>query len=222
MSPSRAGNVRRYGSPPYRVAVLHGGPGAPGNGRLLAEELGRARGVLEPLQTADTLDGEVNELREQIEANATAPVTLIGSSWGAWLAYLAAARFPTLIAKLILVGCPPFEDWQSRDITPTRLRRLDSGDRAEVQRLLGVMGDPDGQGKDDALAAIGRLFVKADSVDPVTLDLGTSNVSFRIHSGVWKDATRLRARGELVAIGHHLRCPVVAIHGDRDPHPAEG
>jgi len=38
----------------------------------------------------------------------------------------------------------------------------------------------------------------------------------------WKEAQELRTRGSLVALGTHIRCPVVAIHGDDDPHPADG
>ena len=43
-----------------------------------------------------------------------------------------------------------------------------------------------------------------------------------IFQGVWKEAARLRTSGELLALGTRIECPVVAIHGDCDPHPAEG
>jgi len=39
---------------------------------------------------------------------------------------------------------------------------------------------------------------------------------------VWPDAAELRRSGELLRLGKHIKCPVVAIHGDYDPHPAEG
>ena len=32
----------------------------------------------------------------------------------------------------------------------------------------------------------------------------------------------MRKSGRLLEIGKYIRCPVVAIHGDYDPHPAEG
>ena len=32
----------------------------------------------------------------------------------------------------------------------------------------------------------------------------------------------MRKTGELLALGENTSCPVVAIHGDHDPHPAEG
>ena len=217
-------NLRKYGAPPYSVAVLHGGPGAPGAVRLLAEDLGRNRGVIEPFQGADSVGGQIQELAETLERHADGPSVLVGSSWGAWLAFLTAARHPALVGKLVLVGCPAFEDWFGRDVTAHRLRRLDDKEREEAQALIRTMTDAaaDAAQKDAALARIGVLYAKADSVDPVTLDIGVRGASFRIHSAVWREATRLRARGELASVGRHIRCPVVAFHGDRDPHPAEG
>jgi pimeloyl-ACP methyl ester carboxylesterase len=32
----------------------------------------------------------------------------------------------------------------------------------------------------------------------------------------------MRKRGELLQLGAKLLCPVIAIHGDHDPHPADG
>jgi pimeloyl-ACP methyl ester carboxylesterase len=39
---------------------------------------------------------------------------------------------------------------------------------------------------------------------------------------VWKEASLLRQSGELLELGKKVRCPVIAIHGDYDPHPYEG
>jgi hypothetical protein len=71
-------NFRVYGNAPYRIVVLHGGPGAPGEMAPVARELSRERGVLEPLQTKDTLEGQVAELQETLESLVNPPVTLIG------------------------------------------------------------------------------------------------------------------------------------------------
>jgi pimeloyl-ACP methyl ester carboxylesterase len=32
----------------------------------------------------------------------------------------------------------------------------------------------------------------------------------------------MRKSGELLTMARKIRCPVIAIHGDYDPHPAEG
>ena len=74
---------RKYGSDPFRVLVIHGGPGAAGSVAPIARTLGQTRGVLEPLQTAKTLEGQIEELRLVVEQNATRPVIFIGHSWGA-------------------------------------------------------------------------------------------------------------------------------------------
>ena len=39
---------------------------------------------------------------------------------------------------------------------------------------------------------------------------------------MWKDAAELRKSGKLLELANHIKCPVVAVHGDYDPHPAEG
>jgi len=75
-------NLRLYGDQPFRVAVVHGGPGAAGEMVPVARELARARGVLEPLQTKASVAGQIEELRTVLEASADLPTTLIGHSWG--------------------------------------------------------------------------------------------------------------------------------------------
>ena len=97
-------NLRIYGRAPYRVAVIHGGPGAPGYMAPVARELAADWGVLEPLQTADTLDGQVEELRGVMAAAGELPMVLIGSSWGAMLGFVLAAQHPASVRRLILVG----------------------------------------------------------------------------------------------------------------------
>jgi len=65
------------------------------------------------------------------------------------------------------------------------------------------------------------LYTKADAYDPVTLDTETLEMQFEVNQQVWAEARRLRASGELLAYGQAVQCPVVAVHGDYDPHPAD-
>ena len=65
------------------MAVIHGGPGAAGEMAAVANELASNWGILEPLQTATSLQGQVEELKTVLEKNASLPVILIGFSWGA-------------------------------------------------------------------------------------------------------------------------------------------
>ncbi len=119
--------VRKWGQGPYSLAVIHGGPGAPGEVAPVARELSAIRGVIEPLQTATTLDLQVQELRSVLTEDAQGPVTLIGFSWGAFLSWMTAARYPLLVKKLILVSSPPFEESYAGSITRTRLDRMRPG-----------------------------------------------------------------------------------------------
>jgi hypothetical protein len=48
-------NLRKYGTSPFKLAVFHGGPGAPGEMAPVARELSSLGGILEPLHTERTL-----------------------------------------------------------------------------------------------------------------------------------------------------------------------
>ncbi len=76
----------------------------------VARELASGWGVLEPIQGAASLEGQLEELRTALEENGDLPVTLIGFSWGAWLSFVLAANYPTIVRKLILIGSGPYEE----------------------------------------------------------------------------------------------------------------
>jgi pimeloyl-ACP methyl ester carboxylesterase len=214
--------VRHWGHGPYSLAVIHGGPGAPGEVAPVARELSSVRGVLEPFQTATTLDGQVQELRSVLEEDAQVPVTLVGFSWGAFLSWMTAARYPSLVRKLILVSSAPFEESYTGSIIQTRLNRLNSAERTEVQDLIAKMNDPAAGEKDNILVRFGILLSHADAYDPVPYKDEAFHPRYNVFRGVWDEACELRRKGVLIQMAHAIRCPVIAIHGDRDPHPAEG
>ena len=222
-------NLRLHGQPPFSVAVVHGGPGAAGEMASVARELSKLWGVLEPMQTACTLDGQVEELKELLVENAALPVTLIGYSWGAWLSFILAARYPQLLKELVLVSSGPFQDEYARQILPTRLSRLDETERNEVKRIIESIEGPTGFCSDQELAHLGQILSSSDSfdsIDPVDDPVEKIDEDVlcqaQIHQTVWKKAELLRRTGELLLFGNRITCPVVAIHGDWDPHPAEG
>jgi len=212
--------LRKYGKPPFDTAVIHGGPGAPGEMAPVATQLATMCGVLEPLQTANSLDGQVNELRTVIEEYGTPPMTLIGFSWGAWLSIILASDHPTLVGELVLIGSPPFEEAYAEDIMETRLSRLSEGERVEVFSLMKDMNDS--QSTDEAFARFGELITKADSYDPIPYIDQIIQYQLDINLSVWEDASKLRQSGHLLSYVQNVQCPVVAIHGDHDPHPFQG
>lgn len=202
---------------PPSVVVLHGGPGAAGEVAPLAEELAQlGYGVLEPFQTADSVSGQVEELRGAIEQACQPPVSLVGWSWGAWLGCLLTARHSALVEHLILVGSGPFEASYAERISQIRLSRLSEQEHVEYQALTDGLGDPENTGR------LLQLFDKMDGYLPDDTPQPHVEIDAAIHDAVWREASEMRRTGELLEIASTIRCPVTAIHGDWDPHPPEG
>ena len=214
--------LRMHGKEPFNIAIIHGGPGAAGEITPVARELASDWGILEPLQTAASLNGQIEELRAVLENNGDIPVILIGFSWGAWLSFIFSAKYPLMIKQLIIIGSGPFEEKYAAGIQETRLSRLDAEDRLEVKSLISVLDNPMAENKSTALARLASLFLKADTYDPIIIESRAIDYRADIFQGVWKDATELRSSGKLLELGRHIQCPVLAIHGDYDPHPSKG
>jgi pimeloyl-ACP methyl ester carboxylesterase len=218
-------NLRTYGRAPFNVAVVHGGPGAGGEMAPVARALAAGRGILEPIQTATSLEGQVQELKGVLHVHGDLPITLIGFSWGAWLSFIVAARYPGMVRKLILVASGPFEERYVARLHATRMQRLDEAERAEFEATLRRLGDPTTEDKDALLERLGALASKSDAYDPISDEADAADhVGLRgdLFQSVWEQAAEMRRSGRLLALGRQLQCPVVAIHGDFDPHPAEG
>ncbi|WML68106.1 MAG: hypothetical protein METHP_01687 [Methanoregula sp. SKADARSKE-2] len=214
--------VRKWGPGPYSIAVIHGGPGAPGEVAPVAREISSVTGVLEPFQTERTLEGQVQELRLALVEHGRTPVALVGFSWGAFLSWMVASRHPELVKKLILISSPPFEDQYAASITRLRLNRLKSQDKAEAQSLLDQFGNPSSSDKDQMLARLGVLLTHADAFDAVPGEGEGFHCQYDVFRGVWDEANELRRNRILLQMAKSIRCPVVAIHGDWDPHPGDG
>ena len=71
--------TRRYGSAPYSVVLVHGGPGAKGSLKPMAEELSLQNGVLEPFQTRYSIEELIQELHEQVCCETDGAVTFVGA-----------------------------------------------------------------------------------------------------------------------------------------------
>ena len=214
--------VRKWGPGPYAVAVIHGGPGAPGEVAPVARELSAVTGILEPFQTETTLDGQVQELRSVLLEHGKVPVTLVGFSWGAYLSFLLAARYPALVKKLVLVSSPPFEEQYAASVTQTRMNRLKKNDQTNAQAMIAQLEDPGTPDKNAVLAKLGTLLAHADTYDPAHVMEEGFHCQYDLFRSVWDEASELRRKQILIQMAKAITCPVVAIHGDWDPHPAEG
>ena len=206
--------VWKYGRAPFGVAVIHGGPGAAGEMAPVAQELSTDRGILEPFQSEVSIQGQICELKDILCEQGSFPVTLIGFSWGAWLSLMVAARYPAYIKKLILIGSGPYEEKYAAQVQKTRLSRLSKKDKLGFSALDKRNGPE--------IERLGVLLSKADAYAPITKEPHTAVFRPDIFQSVWPEAVKARRSGRLLKCAKLIKCPVVAIHGDYDPHPAEG
>ena len=72
------------------------------------------------------------------------------------------------------------------------------------------------------MSRFGALCARADAYDPLPHEDEALDFQYDINRNVWQEAEKLRGSGELLEMGNKILCPVLAIHGDYDPHPAEG
>jgi len=217
-------DIRKHGAPPFTVVVVHGGPGAGGEMAPVVRELSKDFGVLESIQTESTIQGQVDELKSVVAKNGDFPISLVGFSWGSWLSYIFAAHNPVLVKKLILVSSGPFEEKYVSEIQNTRYSRLSKKEIAEIESLSENLKNPSVKDKNKIFERFGVLFSKVDAYDPIESESNQSEfiINFNIFQQVWREAAALRKCGDLLKLGGKINCPIVAIHGDFDPHPAEG
>jgi pimeloyl-ACP methyl ester carboxylesterase len=211
-----------YGRYPFDTVVVHGGPGAAGEMALVAEALAPFTGVIEPYQTALSIEGLIEELISVLKNHVNLPAVLIGFSWGAWLVTLVAAEVPSLIQKLILVSSGPFDPDYSHDIQETRLNRLSPDERNEVKRLSRVLSDPELDDPNREFEQLGLLLSHADTFYRLDEPRGSLKYDYKQFQRIWPEGNQLRQSGALLTRAAEVRCPVIAIHGDYDSHPAEG
>lgn len=214
--------IRRYGPAPYRVLFLHGGPGAAGSVGGACLELGKICGVLEPWQSKYSAAELTEELDGQIRDFATAPVTLIGHSWGAWLSLLYAATHPQTVSRLVWIGCPPLDESYAPLINARRMQNLTVQEAKQFAKALEILEKGPEEQKAQALKTLDALACRADATEPPEDDTDIPAPDEKAFAAVWPQAAALRARGTLLKAAQMLACPVTVIHGENDPHPPQG
>jgi pimeloyl-ACP methyl ester carboxylesterase len=213
---------RKYGKKPFDVVLVHGGPGAAGEMAPVALKLSSFYGVLEPMQTKTTISAQVEELKQIIIKQADVPVILLGFSWGAWLSIILTSQHPSLVKKLVLVGCGPIEHEMAARVFNTRFDRLAPADRERVTKILKGLENNAIQYSNNALHEVGSILSRADCYEAIEHQEEQYEISAEIYRSIWPEAAGLRKSGQLFLALQHINCPVVAIHGDYDPHPVAG
>ncbi len=215
------GRVTTYGEGAIAAALIHGGPGAAGEMAAVGNALRDCFAVIEPHQTANTIAGLIQELATQIRENSRPPITLVGFSWGALLAVLTCHDYPSLVNRMVLIGCPPLDDHRADEIEPKRLERLTAGEQLEYRNVITDLAGAETKPARAALARLAALALKTDQVDPVVeADRpGISVAQMEAFRAIWPQAAKMRSEGVFKKIIRRIHCPVTAIHGREDPHP---
>ncbi|MBN1979911.1 MAG: alpha/beta hydrolase [Chitinivibrionales bacterium] len=215
--------VRRYGTAPYTVALIHGGPGAVGEMIPVALELQSTFGVMEHLQQACSVDELIEELAGAIHSCGGGPMVFVGHSWGAWLGFMTTGRYPELVKKLIMVGSAPFKKSYATAIDEVRFSRLSLNQRTQLRILLQAVNTSDETSNRSNFSQLSELINRADTYSP-RIDMDQYEIDFQpeLFRLVWKEASALRLDGTLLSFGENIQCEVVALHGDYDPHPIRG
>jgi len=213
--------IRKYGNPPYRVVLIHGGPGAAGEMASVARILSKYTGIVEPFNVARTIEGQLSEITECVSQYCPDPPVIVGFSWGALLALILAAKKICPVKKLVLIGCPPLEQKYADSIALTRLTRMDNMLRDEFESLLGRLQNYNNAEGKEILNRVGQILQKVDQYEPMEEEENVE-ADFEVFDSVWKEASVLRHKGLLQQMVKEISCPVAVIHGDYDPHPAAG
>lgn len=211
--------VRLYGKEPYRVVLVHGGPGAIGSLKGFSEEFSELSklGVVEAIQSKYSIAELIEELYCQIKDNCIGKVSLIGHSWGAWLVAIFAEKYPELIKSVILIGCGPLEDQYVSEIGSRRLQNLTDEDSAIFQRLIS------NQATDEDMEKIPRILDKSDNYCLENREKHRADkADSEMHNKVWSEAAKLRTSGELLASFKNIKSKLYLIQGELDPHPVKG
>ncbi len=216
--------VKSHGVPPWRAAVIHGGPGAAGSATALARRLAERAGigVLEPWQSRHSIAELIDELNRQLARHESGPTALIGHSWGAWLAALYAARHPLAVSKLILVGAGALDATYVEAMNRRRLERFAPEQRVRYEQLCRMLARPRLPDRDLRLAELGALCDAADTFCALPeCESHAAVCDGAIYAKVWAEAAHMRASGELLAAFSGIACPLTVIHGSEDTTPPE-
>ena len=211
--------VRLYGQGPYKVVLVHGGPGAIGSLKGFAKELNDRTniGVVEAIQSKYSIDELIEELHNQIQGHCFNKITLIGHSWGAWLVALYSARYPEQVDSTVLVGSGPLEDKYVSEIGMRRMQNLSEEDGALFQRF----GNK--QATDEDMKRIPVLFEKSDNYCLENRENHRADrTDSEMHNCVWSEAAQLRSSGKLLKIFKKIKSNLFIIQGSDDPHPDKG
>lgn len=203
--------------------MLHGGPGA--DQRYLQPQLlhlaekreaifyDQRGGGRSPAQGAITWRTQVEDLAAVVaEFELDAP-SIVGFSWGALLALLAAGTGAVRPRRLVLIDPAPISRQYRAQFEANMAARQEAvAPEREVLRQSGLAGRDTDAYRQRAF----ELSVAGYFADPARAhDLTPFRVMGRVQQSVWESLADFRLQPTLADI----RCPAIVTHGRQDPVP---
>ena len=220
----------RSGSGGPVVVVLHGGPGLSDYTETLADELDDGYAVVRYQQrglapsTAEgpfTVPTHVGDLGAVLDAIATAPVYIVGHSWGGHLALHLAAADPGRIRGLVVVDpLGVVGDGGESDLMRIMAERIppDAMARASEldERAMAGTGTPE-----EALESLALVwpayFARPSEAPPMP----PMELSLPCYSGTWQSIHDELPRVDWAARLGRFEAPVAFVLGAQSPVPPE-
>ena len=234
------GGVVQYRTKGNGVAVvlLSGGPGYSGDflapiyehlveraRPILLDQRGTGRSFEFNDSASFTLRNAVEDIEKVREQAGADRIVLLGHSWGGALAMAYAARYPSRIAGLVLVGSAglsniPTTNAQISERLRARLRKIDTD---SIKMLSALVGNP-ARG-DSALRRIRLLNWKAymyDRANVRKLAARLTPESYNPQTARWMFRDLLLSGPAVAAVYDSagpamLRIPVMIVYGEVDP-----
>lgn len=202
-------NCREYGNKPYKIIVVHGGPGAIGSCAGICRGLSDEFGVIEILQSKNSIQELVNEMLDVIESYELKQVVLVGHSWGAWLSFIFTSLHPEYIRKLILVGSGLFDaTYYPQFVAASNVKIMPAEQKKDLQ--------------------FANLYSTSMEYNPYSYclipNMPDDTIVFNEEQckSLMSEIMPIRDNGKLINYSENILCPVIAIHGKNDPHIVEG
>lgn len=210
-------DVNTYGTKPFKIAVIHGGPGAAGYMKPVALELSNNFNILEPLQSKLTIQEQIDELKEQISKYTDEPITLIGSSWGAILSLFFASQNQNMLDKIILVGCGTFTKKATDKAEKIRMSRLTKPQQEKLKENFQLMNNLSSEEQKNAMREMAGLLSIADKYSPIVDNGELKNLDWNIFKNVWTEFIKMQENPEyLKSVFSKINIPVILIQGNYD------
>lgn len=205
------------------LLVLHGGPGA--DQRYLQPQLlhladrhdaifyDQRGGGKSPAAGEITWRTQVDDLAAVVAELGLAPPSVVGFSWGALLAMLAAGEGKIQPRRLVLIDPAPIaRQYRAQFETAMAARQEAVAPEREALRTSGLAGrDPDAYRQRAFELSVAGYFA-----DPARAhDLTPFRVMGRVQQSVWESLGDYDVRAALARV----RTPALVIHGRQDPVP---